>query len=130
LTPAPLVRAAKLTLAEDRAWVADVLLPDHDVTVALRPQESPSPVAVIAVSPGWVDQLYVATSDQGRGLGTQLLRRALDAAAEPLQLWTFQRNQRARAFYQRHGFVEIHRTNGDNEEREPDVLYRWTRSEG
>ena len=114
------------TLTEDEAWVADVLLPDHDVRVACRRDGSASPVAVIALSPGWVEQLYVSTSEQGLGLGPRLLHLAQDGASEPVQLWTFQRNHRARAFYERHGFVEVRRTDGDNEEREPDVLYRWT----
>jgi Uma2 family endonuclease len=45
-----------------------------------------------------------------------------------LRLWTFQRNAAARAFYQAHGFVAQRMTGGDNEEREPDVLYRWVRA--
>jgi GNAT superfamily N-acetyltransferase len=113
------------TLAEDEAWVANVLLPEHDVRVAVRPEESSSPVAVLALSPGWVEQLYVSTAEQGLGLGSRLLRLALDGAAEPVHLWTFQRNHRARAFYERHGFAEVRRTDGDNEAHEPDVLYRW-----
>lgn len=32
---------------------------------------------------------------------------------------------RVGAFYERHGFVEVRRTPGDNEEGEPDILYRW-----
>ncbi|MEU1972244.1 GNAT family N-acetyltransferase [Microbacterium sp. NPDC019599] len=110
------------TLEEDEAWVAGVLLPGHDVTVMT---ERDTVVAVLAVSPGWVDQLYVATSEQGRGLGSRLLTVAQDADAAGLQLWTFQRNTRAREFYERHGFIETRRTDGDNEECEPDVLYRW-----
>ncbi len=37
-----------------------------------------------------------------------------------------QRNNRARAFYERHGFRVARMTDGaDNEEREPDILYVW-----
>ncbi|RCK70465.1 N-acetyltransferase [Desertihabitans brevis] len=113
------------TLAEDEVWVAEVLLREHDVRVACRPGEDRRPVAVLALSPGWINQLYVAPEQQGCGLGARLLRLAQDVASGPLQLWTFQRNSRARSFYERHGFVEVRRTDGDNEEREPDVLYRW-----
>jgi hypothetical protein len=46
-----------------------------------------------------------------------------------LQLWTFQRNSRARGFYEARGFNLIERTDGArNEEREPDALYLWTGS--
>jgi hypothetical protein len=38
----------------------------------------------------------------------------------------FERNSGARAFYARHGFTEVTRTDGSgNEEREPDVLLTW-----
>ena len=115
------------TLEEDEAWVAHVLLPGHDVYVVTSPADDDRILAVLAFTPGWVDQLYVATSEQGRGLGSRLLRLAQESTAEALQLWTFQRNTRARAFYRRHGFVEMRSTDGDNEECEPDVLYRWER---
>jgi hypothetical protein len=43
-----------------------------------------------------------------------------------LRLWVFERNSGARAFYARHGFAEVTRTDGSgNEEREPDVLLGW-----
>jgi len=55
-----------------------------------------------------------------------LLNVAKADAAE-LALWTFQRNAAARRFYETHGFVLVMETDGvDNEEREPDALYRWT----
>jgi GNAT superfamily N-acetyltransferase len=107
---------------EDVRWVAGVLLPEHAVTVAASEGHL---VGVLAASPGWIDQLYVAPDLRGRGIGSRLLRAALEAATGPVQLWTFQRNRRARDFYERHGFVEVRSTDGDNEEKEPDVLYRW-----
>jgi hypothetical protein len=43
-----------------------------------------------------------------------------------LELWTFQANQGARRFYERHGFEAIELTDGSgNEERTPDVRYAW-----
>ena len=50
------------------------------------------------------------------------------AGADELSLWTFQQNLRARLFYERHGFSVVTETDGaDNEEKLPDVLYRWRR---
>lgn len=41
-------------------------------------------------------------------------------------LWTFQVNESAQRFYERHGFIAVERTNGlRNDEREPDVRYLW-----
>jgi hypothetical protein len=43
-----------------------------------------------------------------------------------LTLWTFQRNARARRFYEERGFVASDFTEGSrNEESESDVLYAW-----
>ncbi|HEY4161660.1 MAG TPA: GNAT family N-acetyltransferase [Dongiaceae bacterium] len=82
---------------------------------------------VIAFREGWIDQLYIAPTAQGLGLGSALLGIAKSRESD-LQLWTFQRNTRARAFYEARGFHLIHETDGaENEEREPDALYRWMR---
>ncbi len=82
-------------------------------------------VGVIAFREGWVDQLYVLPRWQRQGVGAALLGLA-KAAWPRLSLWTFQRNAPARRFYERHGFAAIEETDGrGNEEREPDVLYRW-----
>lgn len=111
------------TASEDLWWVRNVLLPEHDVRVV---RDAGGLVAVLATSPGWLDQLYVAPSAQGAGIGRTLLADAMARSGGVLELWAFQRNARARAFYERAGFVEVERTDGStNEEREPDIRYRW-----
>ncbi len=65
---------------------------------------------------------------QGRGARSRLLGIA-KAAQESLSLWTFQRNEGARRFYEFHGFAAVAETDGAGDEaREPDLLYRWRRS--
>jgi len=82
---------------------------------------------IIAFRDGWVEQLYVLPGAQGRGAGTELLDVA-KGAHERLELWTFQRNLRARRFYEARGFTLVEQTDGArNEEREPDARYLWTR---
>ena len=45
-----------------------------------------------------------------------------------LNAWTFQRNTAARNFYESRGFAKIRETDGaDNAEKEPDILYFWSR---
>jgi putative acetyltransferase len=79
----------------------------------------------IAFQEGWIEQFYLLPSSQGRGVGSGLLEVAKNRFS-PLSLWTFQRNTRARHFYEKHGFVLVRQTDGSrNEEREPDVLYSW-----
>jgi putative acetyltransferase len=76
-----------------------------------------------------LDHLYVDPPSQGRGVGSALLERAKELRPEGFRLWTFQRNEGAKRFYERHGFRAIRLTDGEhNEEREPDVLYEWTPS--
>ena len=71
------------------------------------------------------DELYIHPEWTGRGIGM----RSVDFAKgfhSSLDLWTFQTNTGARKFYERHGFVAIAMTDGENEEGTPDVRYRWT----
>ena len=82
---------------------------------------------IIAFSDGWIEQLYVLPAAHDRGIGTELLDVA-KGAHERLELWTFQRNTRARRFYEARGFVLAEETDGTrNEEKEPDARYIWTR---
>jgi GNAT superfamily N-acetyltransferase len=75
----------------------------------------------------WIEQLYVLPEAQGQGVGSALLKVA-KGASERLQLWTFQRNAKARRFYEARGFVLVEQTDGArNEEKEPDARYLWTR---
>ena len=87
-------------------------------------------VGIIAFRDGWIDQLYVLPTAQGKGIGAALLHIAKSEVGE-LSLWTFQRNDAARRFYEKRGFVVVKETDGsDNEEREPDVLYSLYLSSG
>lgn len=72
----------------------------------------------------FVTALYVRNKRQG--IGSALLDEA-KRHRNALSLWTFQANTAAQRFYLRHGFREICRTEGDNEEELPDILYKWER---
>ena len=83
---------------------------------------------IIAFRNDWIDQLYVLPEVQGCGVGSELLQVA-KRACDCLQLWTFQRNLRARRFYEARGFALVEETDGArNEEKEPDARYLWTRA--
>lgn len=108
---------------EVRGWVRDVLLLLYDAWVA---EADGAVVGVLALSPGWLDQLYLDPAWRGRGIGDRLVELAKRRQPAGLELWTFQVNGPARRFYERHGFVPVEATDGaGNEEREPDVRYAW-----
>lgn len=84
-------------------------------------------VGFCAFRDGWVDHLYVLPEYQGRGIGSVLLKKAMETYPQ-LQLWIFQRNDRAKKFYEANGFKLAEATEGlGNEEQMPDARYIWSK---
>ena len=109
---------------EDRAFIREHILPRYRVAVAVRDGRI---VGFISDEPGWIENLYVAPDAVGSGVGSALLADVM-ACNDELDLWCFEQNHRARAFYEGHGFFEVLRTDGTgNEERCPDIRLRWLR---
>jgi GNAT superfamily N-acetyltransferase len=118
----PGVRQAH-TAEEVRAWIRDVLVPNHETWVATVDD---TVVGMMAVGDDELDQLFVDPAWQGRTIGHRLVELAKQRCPTGLALWTFQVNEVAQRFYERHGFVAVERTDGqDNEQREPDIRYVW-----
>jgi GNAT superfamily N-acetyltransferase len=108
---------------ETRTFIEDVLLPNNEVWVA---EEVGDVVGFAGFSDGFLRHLWVQLSWQGQGVGTALLKVAMDRCRDGLQLWVFQKNSGARRLYERHGFELAELTNGErNEEHEPDARYVW-----
>jgi len=124
-----LVACAPLAHSDESVcdWVRERLVPDGRTTVAVVGGQV---VGFLSVSThdgaGWVDQLYVLPAWVACGIGGRLLDLARTALPPPIRLYTFQGNQRARAFYERRGFTAIACGDGSaNEEGCPDILYEW-----
>lgn len=109
--------------AQVRAWIAGIVMRRCRVWVARRGGRV---VGFLALEGGDLDQLYLLPGHCRQGIGSRLLALAKRESSGRLRLFAFQRNARARAFYEAHGFRVVDLNDGSrNEEREPDVLYEW-----
>jgi ribosomal protein S18 acetylase RimI-like enzyme len=110
------------TLEEHRVWFGRVV-DEREVWVW---DEDGVVLGFIALDEAMVDYLYVEPQVAGRGIGSALLDRAKARRPAGFSLWTFQQNEGARRFYERHGLRVVRLTDGeDNEEKTPDALYAW-----
>ena len=113
------------TIEEYQWFISNVTLRECEVTVA---EDETGIVAFLARRREEIRLLYTRPDRVGMGAGTQLIDAAKTTGVGVLELWCFQANERARRFYEARGFRAIRFTDGaDNEERTPDVRYRWER---
>jgi ribosomal protein S18 acetylase RimI-like enzyme len=104
--------------AEDRDFF-DGHIASGATTVAA---EGERVLGFIVVGEGRVEHLYIEPGAQRTGLGSLLLCNAQALNPDGLDLWVFQRNRTAIAFYEAHGFTTVETGDGsNNEEREPDA---------
>lgn len=112
------------SLEDMRRWMRAVAFQEYDVWVAEAEGELAGLMALR--QPDWLEHLYIDSAFTGQGLGSRFVELAKQELSGGVQLWTFQSNDRARCFYERHGFVAVQWTDGDNEEQAPDVRYVYT----
>jgi GNAT superfamily N-acetyltransferase len=107
-----------------RTHFSTVVLNERACFVA-KSKDSVCGMMALAKDQHLVTALYVGAKSRGMGIGSAFVEKAKSELQPFVELWTFQTNLLARHFYAKHGFVEVRRTNGDNEECLPDVLLRW-----
>ena len=108
---------------ETHAFVANVMIAQRETWLAW---EDETALGLLVLGGSEVDWLFVDPVAQSRGVGSALIEHAKIRSPNGLALWVFESNRRAQAFYERHGFVIVDRTNGaDNEEKAPDSRDAW-----
>jgi putative acetyltransferase len=114
------------TVAEDRSFIANVIFKICEVAAA----EDASGIVSFPARRGEEVRLFNTRPDRiGEGAGTQLIEAVQSSGVDALELWCFQATVRARRFYEARGFCAIRFTGGaDNEEKTPDIRYRWERA--
>jgi GNAT superfamily N-acetyltransferase len=118
----PAIPAPVHSDADVHGFFQEVVFREREMWVAA---DDGAVVAVMVLDGAWLDQLYVEPEWYGRGVGSALLAHAKSLRPGGIDLWAFESNEGARRFYERHGFVAVDRTDGDNEEGAPDVRYAW-----
>jgi GNAT superfamily N-acetyltransferase len=109
------------TLDEHRQWFARQLA-EHEGWV----WDEDGVRGFIVLTENELMYMYLDVGWTGRGIGSALLEHAKLRRPDGFTLWTFQQNEGARRFYERHGLTPIELTDGSrNEERTPDVRYEW-----
>ncbi len=137
MTPQDAGEAVRILRAwiDDTPWMPMLHDPDDMQTFWARrlceaeglAVDGPAGLAGFLVREGeTIAALYVDRLARETGVGSALLEAARHASSR-LRLWTFVANTRAQAFYRHHGFCEVSRTDGANEEGLPDVQMEWSR---
>ena len=109
-------------IAEQQQYFLDKVLPNNVLRLAVLDEEL---VGFVAASSESVAQLYVRIDFHRQGIGTRMLEWAKKQSIGTLWLYTFQRNHRACAFYERNGFTAVSRGFEPMWQLE-DVKYRWS----
>ena len=110
------------TVDEDRGFFCEHIEPRCALWVAGDDAEITGFLALVG---SYVDRLYVRPAAQRRGVGAVLIAHAKSLSPAGLELHTHQRNGKARAFYEKHGFTAFRFGVSPPPESEPDVEYWW-----
>jgi chorismate mutase/GNAT superfamily N-acetyltransferase len=106
-----------------RAWIAERVRSPDEVWLA---EVDGTPGGYARMTDTWLDDLYVAPTYAGRGVGSALLDLVKARRPGGFCLWVFETNRPARRFYAARGLVELERTDGwANEEGAPDLRMAW-----
>jgi chorismate mutase/GNAT superfamily N-acetyltransferase len=107
-----------------RDWFQTLLdRPGRELWVAVRDEV---PLGFVLLEGPWVNLIFVHPGRPARGVGAALLDVVKSVRPRGFGLRVFQANHRARAFYLKHGLVELERTDGSTyDDGHPDLQMAW-----
>ena len=108
------------TIKQTTEFVADLI---QRRTVHVLQDRDRHVVGFLDLHNGWVNCLYLADHARRQGQGKALIHHAARLHPTGLHLWCFAQNQAAIRFYTHLGFRDVARTDGDNDERLPDIQF-------
>ena len=110
---------------ENHVYFLNYILPEQfQIELALIDEKV---VGMIAYNESEINQLYIHIDYQGIGIGQTLINKVKDKSSGKLTLYTFEVNESAQRFYEKHGFKAIGRGH-ENEENLSDIQYEWISS--
>ncbi len=107
---------------DDLGCFRDTIAAENEIWVAV---DGETIVAFPALDGSVLNSLYVEAPAQGRGLGTLLMSKMQARSPAGFTLFTHQRNENARAFYEHRGLRAVAVGVSAPPENEPDVKYAW-----
>ncbi len=109
---------------EVRAWVTGLLdRPGRELWLAEREGLA---LGFVLLDDAWLNLIFVHPDRPARGVGAALLDLVKSLRPGGFGLRVHQGNARARAFYRRHGLVELERTDGSSyHDEQPDLQMAW-----
>jgi ribosomal protein S18 acetylase RimI-like enzyme len=109
-------------------WIYEVVIPSGQMLVVEKNTIIVGMMVLVKKQKvGWIEQLYLAPTAVGQGIGSLLIQKAKELLGSPIRLCTFQQNTKAQWFYEKHGFRLVELRDGTaNEEQCPDAIYEWS----
>ena len=111
-----------VTLEDSGRIFREVITPHCEIWVA---DQKDTLQGFLAIRGSYLDRMYVRPGAQRGGVGSALLAKARQLSPAGLELHTHQQNERARRFYETHGFRAVAFGMSPAPENEPDVEYHW-----
>ncbi len=106
-----------------RDWVDSFLDRPGELWIACRAEEV---LGFLRLRGPWLSLLFVHPDRPAHGVGGALLDLVKALRPQGFGLRVYQANERARAFYRRHGLVELESTDGSSyHDGEPDLQMAW-----